>query len=458
MFVHVDKQVLVKYDVAGPRYTSYPTAPEWSNQVGTEQYIAKLKAFGCNDKTLSLYIHLPFCESLCYFCACNKVIRANEAKVGDEYLEHLFIEIEAVAAHIGVCKKVKQLHWGGGTPTYLSEEQSQRLFKKLALHFDIDPQGEIAIEIDPRTVSRAKLHVLRQLGFNRISLGVQDFDAKVQDDINRIQPFEQVREVNGWCRELGFLSVNFDLIYGLPYQTRETFARTMAQVIGLRPDRIALYSFAYVPWLSKPQHKFNLDAIALHDEKMDIFLNARDALLSAGYQAIAMDHFALKTDSMAKAFEQGQLHRNFMGYTLRPADEFIGLGVSAIGFVENAFFQNVKVLPEYYARLKAGHLPIERGMILSDDDLRRQWVINQLMCAFAVDKKKFTALFGNDFDRYFNDEQEHLSHCAADGLITHDAQAVKVTALGRIFIRNVCMGFDVYLRRKNGHQRFSRTV
>ncbi len=454
----IDKQTLTKYDVAGPRYTSYPTAPEWSHEFKAEDYTAKLKAFGQNDKTLSLYIHIPFCESLCYFCACNKVIRANEEKVGDEFLEHLFKEMDIVAGYIVRRKMIRQLHLGGGTPTYLSEAQLQRLFAKVQLLFDIDFNEEIAIEVDPRTVSLSKLKVLRNLGFNRISLGVQDFDEKVMDDINRIQSFEQVKQLTQWCRDLKFASINFDVIYGLPYQTRKTFKKTIDAVIGLNPDRIALYSFAYVPWASKPQNKFNLEAIPVHEEKLDIFITSRNSLLDHGYQAIAMDHFALKTDGMAEAFNEGRLHRNFMGYTLKPADEFIGLGPSAIGFVENAFVQNVKVLPEYYRLLLTNHLPTERGKVLSQDDIIRQWVINRLMCQFEINKKVFQKKFSIEFAGYFIEEYQHIKDCVEDGLIQEDHERIKVTDKGRIFIRNICMGFDWYLRQKNAHQRFSRTV
>jgi len=454
----IDKSTLQKYDVAGPRYTSYPTAPQWSEDVTGDVYASVLKAFGQNDKTLSLYIHIPFCEQLCYFCACNKVIRAREDKVGDEFLDHLFQEIDRVASHIKRRKLIRQLHWGGGTPTYLSEAQMERLFSKVGSVFDIDFNEEIAIEIDPRTVTQNKLKVLRKLGFNRISMGVQDFNEKVQDDINRIQPYEQVAQVHQWCRDLKFESVNFDLIYGLPYQTKDTFKKTVDLVIGLRPDRIALYSFAYVPWLSKPQNKFNLDAIALHDEKLDIFIQSRENLLSNGYQAIAMDHFALTTDSMAKAFNTGTLHRNFMGYTLKPADEFIGIGPSAIGFLEDTYIQNTKILPEYYDRIAQGRLPVERGKQLNQDDRIRQWVINSLMCRFQVDKRVFFDTFGCEFDDYFSQEGQHINDCIENGLINENPQRIQVTDLGKIFIRNVCMGFDYYLRQKNGHQHFSRTV
>jgi oxygen-independent coproporphyrinogen-3 oxidase len=366
--------------------------------------------------------------------------------------------MEMVSDQIGNRKKVRQLHLGGGTPSYLSEEQLKRLFAKIQFYFDIDLNEEIAIEVDPRTVTLSKLKVLRELGFNRISLGVQDFDAKVQDDINRIQPFEQVAQLNQWCRDLKFESVNFDLIYGLPYQTKETFKKTVDQVMSLKPDRIALYSFAYVPWLSKPQNKFNLDAIAKHDEKLDIFIQSRDNLLAHGYQAIAMDHFALKTDSMAKAFNEGKLHRNFMGYTVKPADEFIGMGPSAISFLENAYIQNVKVLPDYYELTAKREFPVERGKILSSDDIIRQWTINRLMCQFEVNKQAFFERFGFEFEDYFSQEADHIQNCIEDGLLKENYEGIKVTDLGKIFIRNVCMGFDWYLRQKDGHKRFSRTV
>jgi oxygen-independent coproporphyrinogen-3 oxidase len=476
----MDKALLKKYDVSGPRYTSYPTVPEWSNEVNSEIYASRLVSFGRNDKTLSLYVHIPFCEQLCYFCACNKVIRPKEIgdralelgdramalspnslqeeKTGDEFLHYLFEEIDMVTDLLGRRKLIRQLHWGGGTPTYLSESQIEKLFAKINSAFEIDFSEEIAIEIDPRTVTPNKLKTLRCLGFNRISMGVQDFDEKVQDDINRIQPYEQVAQVHQWLRDLKFESVNYDLIYGLPYQTKDTFKKTVDLVIGLKPDRIALYSFAYVPWLSKPQNKFNLNAIALHDEKLEIFLQSREALLGAGYQAIAMDHFALSTDSLAKAFNKGALHRNFMGYTLKPADEYIGFGPSAIGFLDKTYVQNIKILPEYYQRVSQGRLPVEHGKILDEDDQIRQWVIYRLMCRFQIDKLLFYDKFGFAFEDYFSEEAPHLRECAQDGLIEENQKQVRVTDPGKIFVRNVCMGFDRYLKVKHGQKRFSSTV
>jgi len=454
----INKKTLQKYDVPGPRYTSYPTVPQWSLDVTADTYVLALKAFGQNDKSLSLYIHIPFCEQLCYFCACNKVIRPQDKKVGDEFLIRLFGEIDMVSKAIGRRKIIRQLHWGGGTPTYLSEIQTQKLFSKLQSVFDIDLKGEIAIEIDARTVTCNKLKVLRSLGFNRISTGVQDFDSKVQEGINRIEPFEEFARVYHWCRDLGFESINFDLVYGLPYQTKGTFKKTLELVMDLRPDRIALYSFAHVPWISKPQNKFNLQALPTPDEKLDIFIHSREGLLTHGYQAIGMDHFALTSDAMAQAFNAGTLHRNFMGYTLRSADEFIGFGPSAISFLENTYVQNIKVLPEYYQRIEQGCLPVERGRQLSKDDQVRQWVINRLMCQFQVDKQTFYDKFGITFNDYFSYEAGHIQHCMEDGLIYENSEHLQATDLGKIFIRNVCMGFDYYLRGENDQNRFSRTV
>jgi len=456
--VPITKETLLKYDIAGPRYTSYPTAPTWSEEVQEKNYIQKLKDFSRSDKTLSLYIHIPFCQTLCSYCGCNVVIREQKDKYGDEYLNYLFKEIDLLARYVGPKKKVKQFHWGGGTPTYFNENQIKRLFTKVQHTFDVDLKGEIAIEIDPRTIDKHKVKKLRKIGFNRISMGVQDFNADVQRAVNRIQSFEIVKEFNDWCRELKFDSVNFDLIYGLPHQTPASFKDTIEQVIQLKPDRIALYSFAYIPWMKKHQNKMDKAVLPTPDQKIDIFLNSRDQLMDSGYQAIAMDHFALKEDELAKAFDAGRLYRNFMGYTVKPADEYIGLGLTSIGFLENSYFQNHKVLKDYYGSLDKEELPIERGKILTKDDQIRRWAINALICQFEVSKIKFTEEFNLKFDDYFGEEKEHLKQCVEDELIVFEEEAIKVTELGKIFIRNVCMGFDYYLRQKDAHKRFSRTV
>ncbi|MDP2654235.1 MAG: oxygen-independent coproporphyrinogen III oxidase [Candidatus Omnitrophota bacterium] len=458
MSLLIDKKTIQKYDVPGPRYTSYPTAPEWSDEVTPAVYAGKLAAFGQSEKTLSLYIHIPFCESMCYFCACMVAIRKQEEHYGDDYLKSLFREIDLIAGHIGRRKTIRQLHWGGGTPTFLSEGQLQKLFARIASHFDIDFAGEVAIEIDPRRVTRGKLQLLQKLGFNRVSMGIQDFDAKVQETVNRIQPFERVEEVNAWCRELGFLSINFDLIYGLPLQTRESFRDTVAKVIALKPDRIALYSFAYLPWMKKHQTKLDTADLPGTDQKLEIFLEARGMFLNNGYDAIAMDHFALKNDELAVAFRGGTLYRNFMGYTVKPADEYVGAGVSAIGFLEHTYVQNHKTLPEYTKALDSGALPVERGKVLSLDDRARRWTINALICQFEVDKLKFADEFHTDFDRYFQKEQPHIEACVRDRLLEAGERSLKVTELGKFFIRNICMGFDWYLHQADAHKNFSRTV
>lgn len=458
MSISIDKQTILKFDVPGPRYTSYPTAPIWKDDVNESVYIEKLKAFGQTQKTLSLYFHIPFCETMCSFCACSVVLRKKDEKYGDEYLKHLFKEIELVSKYIGKKPKVRQFHWGGGTPTFLNESQIERLFRKTQEHFDIDLSGEVAIEIDPRTIDHSKLKTLKTLGFNRVSMGVQDFDPNVQEEVNRIQPYEVVKDFYNWCRELKFHSVNFDLIYGLPEQTKETFGDTVSKVVALKPDRIALYSFAYVPWLKKHQTKIVKEQLPETDEKLDIFLNARDKFLTNGYEAIAMDHFALKNDELAKAFHEGNLYRNFMGYTVKPADEYIGMGLTSIGFLENTFIQNHKELPAYYAFLKEGKLPVERGKELNRDDQIRQWTISKLMCQFCIDKGEFERKFQAPFDEYFFDEQKTIDDCVNDGLIEVTSEKIEATELGKIFIRNVCMGFDFYLKQKKAPHQFSRTV
>ncbi len=454
----IDKATILKFDKPGPRYTSYPTAPEWSTQVNALSYQQKLRQFGKSKKTLSLYVHIPFCESLCYFCGCTMNVRKNEPRTGNEYLDYLEKEISLIAQHISTKTTIRQLHWGGGTPSFLSEEQMTRLYTKIASVFDIDPLGEVAIEVDPRRVTKSKIKTLRALGFNRISIGLQDFDKTVQEHVNRIQPFEFVEQFNQWCREVKFESINFDLIYGLPYQTVASFDKTVKQALLLRPDRIALYSFAYVPWLKKHQTKLNQEKMPNADEKLEIFLNAREVFLQNGYEAIAMDHFALKDDELSKAFAKGTLHRNFMGYTVKPADEYIGVGTSAIGFLEKTFFQNFKTIPEYYRFLNQGELPVERGKELSLDDNIRQWVIKTLICQFVLDKKIFCDIFKIDFDNYFNAERDHIKKCCDDGLLSIDQDKIFVTALGKIFVRNICMGFDWYLRQEKSHKRFSKTV
>ncbi len=458
MGLTITKEIISKFDVPGPRYTSYPTAPEWSQAVTPAIYRTKLKDFEKTQKTLSLYVHIPFCEQLCYYCGCNVAIRPNDVKHGDEYLKFLFKEIDLIRDVIGKKREVRQLHWGGGTPTYLTEDQMSELFDKIAENFKIDFDGEVAIEVDPRTINASKLQILRQLGFNRLSMGIQDFNPAVQKTVNRIQDFKLVSEITQLLRELKFHSINYDLIYGLPHQTRKSFEQTIDQTIALHPDRIALYSFAYVPWLKKHQTKMPADTFPSNNEKLEIFLQAREQLIEAGYLSIAMDHFALQTDEMAKAFVEGKLYRNFMGYTVKPADEYIGFGVSSIGFLENTYIQNHKTLPEYYKALDQNELPIERGKVLSSDDEMRRWVISHLMCRLEIDKKQFTDRFHLNFDEYFTSEEIHIANCLRDRLLYVDQDKLKASELGKIFIRNICMGFDQYLQKAKSQHRFSKTI
>ena len=458
MTISITRETIKKFDVVGPRYTSYPTAPQWTNEFDQNSYITKLQRFAKTDKSLSLYIHIPFCQSMCTYCGCNVIIRPQENKYGDEYVSYLEKEIDLLTKHIGQDRKIKQFHWGGGTPTYLNNEQIKRLFTKVQNSFDLDQDAEIAIEIDPRTIDLPKVKLLKELGFNRISMGVQDFDHNVQEEINRVQSFEIVKEFYDYCRELNFSSVNFDLIYGLPKQTQESFIDTVDQVIALKPDRIALYSFAFVPWLKKHQNKINQEHLPNSDDKLDIFLQSRNKFLASGYEAIAMDHFALSKDEMAKAFNENRLYRNFMGYTTKPADEFIGIGLTSIGFLEESFIQNTKLINEYYAMLDEGKLPVERGLNLSKDDVIRQWLISQIMCHFELNKKQFSEQFNVSFDEYFKAEEQHIKNCVNDGLLEEKDGIISVTELGKLFVRNICMGFDVYLKQKSGEQRYSRTI
>lgn len=456
--MQLTKELIQKYNKPGPRYTSYPTAPEWALQFPQKTYFSALHTLGTSKKTVSLYVHIPFCTSMCYYCGCNVTIRKSKVEVGDEYLEYLKKELTLISTQLSEKPTLKQVHLGGGTPNFLSEDQLSRLHHLIITFFTLDPEAEVAIEIDPRTVTYTQLHTLKALGFNRISMGIQDFDAEVQKAVNRMQPFELVKPLTEEIKRLGFQSLNFDLIYGLPHQTIEKFKHTIDQVLQLGPDRIALYSFAHIPWLKSHQKLIQEAVLPNSNNKLDIFIMARDQLLANGYDAIAMDHFAKQEDDLAKAFKQNTLHRNFMGYTVKPADEYIGIGVSSIGYLESTFVQNQHDLKAYYQALDAGNLPISKGLSLTPDDKIRQWVISKLMCQFVIDKRAFQAQFGLDFDHYFADEKKHLHHYEAEGFLTQSSEKIQATELGQLFIRNICMGFDWYLRQENRHKQFSKTV
>jgi oxygen-independent coproporphyrinogen-3 oxidase len=452
--------LLRQYDRPGPRYTSYPTAVEFNDTFDDAAYRGRLSAAAdAADDPLSLYVHLPFCEARCSYCGCMVII-TQKREVAARYLAYLEREITLLAAHLGERRRVVQHHWGGGTPTYLSLEQIERLYSIVSRHFDLAPGGERAIEIDPRVTTPAQLDLLQALGFNRLSMGVQDFTPAVQSAINRRQTEAQTRDLYGYARRAGFDCINVDLIYGLPKQSLDTFRRTLDSVVDMRPDRIAVYSYAHVPWLRPHQKQIAAADLPDANLKFEVFGAAIEAFLAAGYEQIGMDHFARPGDELAIAARARRLHRNFRGYTTRPAPDILGVGVSAIGDVRGAFAQNVKKLSRYYDALDRGVFPIERGYVLSPDDLVRRHVIAQLMCNFHVDRLSVEA-FGVDFEAYFAPELAALTAPggpAADGFVTVDRDAIAVTPRGRLFVRNICMTFDRYLAAHQDKPVFSRTV
>jgi len=451
--------LLRRFDAPGPRYTSYPTADRFDERFGAAESAAELRRLGARASTtpLSVYVHIPFCESVCYYCACNKVVTRHHERAG-EYLDALETEIDLVAASLGKGKPVSQLHFGGGSPTFLSDPELERVMAALRRTFQLVADAELSIEVDPRTVVPARLAHLRALGFNRVSFGVQDFDAAVQKAVHREQSFESVRELIDSARALGFASINADLIYGLPRQTPESFARTVAQIGALRPDRIALYAYAHLPARFKPQRRILADDLPDGAQRVAMLGDAVAGFLERGYEYIGMDHFALPDDALAVARREGRLQRNFQGYSTQPDCDLIALGVSAIGRLGATYQQNAKTLPEYYAALAAGRLPVVRGMALSADDLLRRDVIMALMCQGRLEFGVIADAHAIDFRERFAAELEQLAPLAAAGLVTLQADAIEVTASGRFVVRAVAMVFDRYLRADPARDRFSRIV
>ncbi|NMO21967.1 oxygen-independent coproporphyrinogen III oxidase [Pyxidicoccus fallax] len=443
--------LLSRYDVAGPRYTSYPTAPEWKQDFGADALSERLGVAAARDSTepLSLYVHLPFCRSLCWYCGCNVVI-SKDRGAADRYIDHLVMEMDLVVERLGARRRLSQIHWGGGTPTFLSEAQIERLWTEITRRFRTLPDAEVAIEVHPALTTPGQLSLLRQLGFNRVSMGLQDFDPLVQQVTNRIQTPEQTHGLLKVARELGFTGVNFDLIYGLPHQNAERWARTLEQVLEMRPDRLAVYSFAYMPDTLKHQKRMPADAIPSGRTKLDLFRSAYAAFVEAGYRPIGMDHFAVPEDELARAQEERRLGRNFQGYTVKAASDVVALGSTGISDVGGAYAQNVRALPYYYERVSQGRLATERGIALTDDDRRRRAVITQLMCNFWTD-------LGEDGASHFAPELERLKPFEDDGLVVRTGTQLELTAMGRLFVRNVAMVFDAYLSRA-ARSRFSRTV
>jgi oxygen-independent coproporphyrinogen-3 oxidase len=457
MFISDD--LLRKLDTPGPRYTSYPTADRFNEAFGETHYQAAVRLRAASGKAdpLSVYVHIPFCESVCYYCACNKIVTRKHDRVFS-YLDALNTEIELHRQALGHRQSVSQLHFGGGTPTFLTDAELQALMQSLRDTFEFTPQAELSIEVDPRTASPARLQALADMGFNRLSFGIQDFDSAVQHAVHRVQPYEMVRDLMHAAREIGFVSINADLIYGLPLQTPASFSRTVTQVAALRPDRIALYAYAHLPERFKPQRRIHDDELPPPEARLQMLGGAIAGFLSYGYSYIGMDHFALPSDSLAIAKREGRLHRNFQGYTTQPDNDLIALGVSAIGRVGATYSQNAKTLDEYYALVHKRRLPIVRGYTLTHDDVLRRAVIMAVMCQGKVEFDAIGSEYSVNFAQEFAPELQRLGAFESHNLIEVTDNTIEVTPLGWYFVRAVAMVFDRHLNTSVIRTNFSRVV
>jgi oxygen-independent coproporphyrinogen III oxidase len=455
----IDPVLIRKYDVGGPRYTSYPTADRFVEAFGEaelKQWLAR-RNIGGFGLPLSVYVHLPFCATLCYYCGCNKVVTRDRGKSA-RYIKYLEKELALIGPLLGNDRRVSQLHWGGGTPTFLAHEEMVFLADLLRKHFERAPDFECSIEVDPRQAEPGTMALLASLGFNRVSLGVQDFDAAVQKAVHRVQSEAETRRVIDEARAHGFRSINLDLIYGLPKQTLDSFDRTLEQVIDLAPDRIALYSYAHLPRLFPPQRRIAEADLPAPETKLQILTLAIGRLTRAGYLYIGMDHFARPGDELAIAQRQGRLQRNFQGYSTHADSDMIGLGVSAIGRVAPTYYQNRKQLDDYYGALDAGRLPVARGLELTPDDLVRRAVIQALSCHFRVSIESIELAYLVDFRRYFAAELQDLKKLETDGLVELGPDWIVVTSKGRLLVRVICMVFDRYLREAQARAAYSRVI
>ncbi|CAH6803941.1 coproporphyrinogen III dehydrogenase [Vibrio chagasii] len=449
-----DQEILNKYNYSGPRYTSYPTALEFHEAFTVSDYDMACTQYP--ERPLSLYVHIPFCHKLCYYCGCNKVITRHSHKA-DEYLDVIEHEIRQRASLLNG-REVTQLHFGGGTPTFLSKTQITRLMMILRDEFNFTADAEISIEVDPREIELDVLDHLRNEGFNRLSIGVQDFNKEVQKLVNREQDEEFIIAMVQRAKELGFRSTNLDLIYGLPKQTQALFAETLKQVLEMKPGRLSVFNYAHMPQLFAAQRKIKDEDLPKAEEKMAILQDTIETLTGAGYQFIGMDHFALPEDELAVAQREGVLHRNFQGYTTQGECDLVGFGVSAISMVGDSYAQNQKELKKYYAQVNDLRHALWKGVALDNDDLLRREVIKQLICNFKLDKTMIESEFAVDFNRYFKEDLELLQTFINDDLVEVDDKEIRVTLRGRLLIRNICMCFDKYLRAKARQQQFSRVI
>lgn len=454
--LEVDLELIKKYNVPGPRYTSYPPATQFHEQLTAETWRAAVRANNQTERDLSLYFHLPFCRSLCWYCGCNTVITTQQNKSAS-YLHYLEKELALIVPLLNPKRKVVQLHFGGGTPTFLQPREIRALGKMIHSHFTVASDAEAGVEIDPRNLTRDHLSALREIGFNRVSVGVQDNDPIVQKAVHRIQPFDLTKTVIDWIREAGFSSVNIDLIYGLPYQTPASFSKTLDEVLELRPDRFAVFNYAHVPWIKPAQKIFEEETLPSPETKLELLKLTIEKLTSEGYVYIGMDHFALSEDELAVAQRQKTLQRNFQGYSTCAGADIYAFGVSSISQIEGLYWQNLKELTVYGDALDEGRLPMVKGYIMTEDDRVRQPTIMRLMCDMELDYAAMSALLGLDFAEYFSRELSSLDDLEADGLVVQTPAHLIVTDLGRLLIRNIAMRFDAYAPVRQ-QSRFSKVI
>lgn len=453
-----NNDLIKKYDKSGPRYTSYPTAIQFSENFTEEDYYQQVKLSNERNTPLSLYFHIPFCDTICYYCGCNKIVTKNRNHA-QPYLNALYKELALQGALFKATRVVHQLHWGGGTPTFISHAQMTELMEQTRRHFTLldDDSGEYSIELDPREVNGSSINLLRKLGFNRISLGVQDFNPKVQQAVNRIQSYKETQDVILAARKNKFHSISLDLIYGLPFQTVTSFNETVDKVLDLEPDRLSVFNYAHLPEMFKTQRQINADDLPSAEDKLAILQQVTNKLINAGYEYIGMDHFAKPSDELAVAQKEGKLYRNFQGYSTNSDCDLVAMGVTSIGKIADSYSQNIKTIKEYTAILDSGQLPIYRGISLSQDDILRREVINQLICHFELSFRKIENDFSVNFSDYFSAELKQLKEMQDDSLLELTKNKILVLPEGKLLIRNICMVFDIYLKKTAG-QKFSKTI
>ena len=455
----INLDILLKYDRPGPRYTSYPTAPVWNEDFGPERFLAKIIETNISPEQppLSLYFHIPFCYSLCFYCGCNSIITKKRG-YAKEYISYLTREMENISGRINRERRVVQLHWGGGSPDFLSPAEMETLYGHITGNFTMDSEAETGVELDPRETTLEHLKALKGLGFNRISMGIQDFDPVVQKAVNRIQSEESTRRMVEWCRGLGFNSINVDLIYGLPYQSAGSFKKTVDKIIAINPERIAVFNYAHVPWMKRHQKMIKEESLPCGREKLGILKMVIEGFTGAGYVYIGMDHFAKPEDELCIAQREKTLYRNFQGYTTKAGCDLYGFGVTSISMVGNCYAQNQKTLDAYYGAIDAGIMATHKGYELNHDDLLRRHIITRLMCDFELGKKDVEAQYGINFDDYFSKELKRLEPLRDDGLLALHPDRIEITDSGRILVRNIAMVFDAYLNVPGKEMKFSRTI